>query len=95
VIHVELIEAPQEDWWVVADGRVLAVYLKTPEDPNPYRAAERHADELRGRYGMSILTLGTTWRSRAFDHLEDLSCLRGTCCRFRSRDEEPEEWEAA
>lgn len=92
VIHVECIESPQRDWWVVADGRVLAVYLNEAGDPGAMEAAMEHGDRLRGEYGMSILSLGTTWRSRAFDHLEDLSCLRSTCCRFIPR-EGPADWE--
>lgn len=86
---VEMIESPQRDWWVVADGRVVAIYLK--EEGDPFLAAHDHCDRLRRRYGMSILGLGTTWRSRAFDHLEDLSCLRSTCCKFIPRGDEPDE----
>ncbi len=85
MIDVECIESPQHDWWVVADGRVVAVYLNKDDAPDPHVASLAHGDRLRGRYGMSILSLGTTWRSHAFDHLEDLSCLRSTCCRFVPR----------
>jgi len=92
VIHVECIESPQHDWWVVADGRVVTVYLNEDDAPDPHVASLAHGDRLRGQYGMSILSLGTTWRSRAFDHLEDLSCLRSTCCRFVPRCG-PADWE--
>lgn len=87
MIFVECVETPQRDWWVVADGRVVAVYLSEggERDMSAFSAAQEHADELSGKYGFSTLTLGTTWRSRAFDHLEDLSCLRSTCCKFIPR----------
>ena len=92
MVDVECIESPQRDWWVVADGRVVAVYLREDDEPDPQVAAMEHGGRLRGKYGMSILTHGTTWRSRAFDQLEDLSCLRSTCCRFIPR-EGPADWE--
>jgi hypothetical protein len=87
MVDVEMIESPQHDWWVVADGRVVAVYLSEEEerDMAAFNAAHEHGDRLRGEFGMSILNLGTTWRSRAFDHLEDLSCRRSTCCKFIPR----------
>ena len=49
--------------------------------------------ELSETGGMLSLHIGTTWRSMAFDHLEDLSCLRSTCCRFIPRGDgyDPEE----
>ena len=59
-----------------------------PEDdecPEPYRAAAAHGKELSETGGTLSLHIGTTWRSMAFDHLEDLSCLRSTCCRFIPR----------
>lgn len=83
MVHVELIETPQGDWWVVADGRVVRLYLAGDERPNPLAAALNHGEELSKPYGLSILGIGTTWRSSAFDHLEELSCLRGACCRYR------------
>ena len=92
---VEMVESPQRDWWVVLDGRVMAVYLAESEngfDSDAWDAASDHADRLRGKYGCSILGHGTTWRSRAFDHLEDLSCRRSTCCRFIPRSG-PVDWE--
>jgi len=92
VTDVECIESPQHDWWVVADERVVAVYLNEDDAPGPHAASLAHGDRLRGQYGMSILSLGTTWRSRAFDHLEDLSCRRSTCCRFVPRCG-PADWE--
>lgn len=91
MIHVECIESPQRDWWVVADGRVVGLYLLEKGEPDPQMAAMEHGDRLRGNYGMSLLTHGTTWRSRAFDHLEDLSCRRSTCCQFIHR-EGPADW---
>lgn len=90
-----MIESPQHDWWVVLDGRVMAVYLNESGDRMDFAAqdaASEHCDRLRGKYGYSTLTLGTTWRSRAFDHLEDLSCRRSTCCRFIPRYG-PVDWE--
>lgn len=83
-----MIESPQRDWWVVADGRVVGLHLKSEERPEPMRAALDHGEELSRPYGMSILTIGTTWRSRALDHLEDMSCRRGACCRMREMTEE-------
>jgi len=47
MVLVELLESPQHDWWVVADGRVVGLYLKTDECPEPYRAAAAHGKELR------------------------------------------------
>ncbi len=93
VVFVEVIETPQRDWWVVADGRVVGLYLESPECPEPLEPAMRHGTELSKPYGMSILCVGTTWRSMAFDHLEDLSCRRGTCCRswFADEDESGED----
>ena len=93
MVFVELVETPQRDWWVVADGRVVGLYLKTDECPEPYRAAAAHGKELSETGGMLSLHIGTTWRSMAFDHLEDLSCLRSTCCRFIPRGDgyDPEE----
>lgn len=91
--HVECIESPQRDWWVVLDGRVMAVYLHDDEEEHDAMTrAMAHADRLRGKYGMGILTHGTTWRSMAFDHLEDLSCRRSTCCKFIPRYG-PADWE--
>jgi hypothetical protein len=84
VVHVEVIESPERDWWVVADGRVVELYLLTERGPDPFTSALKRARELSRPYGLSILGLGTTWRSRAFDHLEDLSCRRGGCCRYRA-----------
>lgn len=78
-----MIETPQHDWWVVADGRVVALYLKTGECPDPLEPALVHAAELSKPCGNRVLSLGTTWRSMAFDHLEDMSCRRGACCRMR------------
>ena len=91
---VECIETPQRDWWVVEEGRVVAIYLSESEDcdMDAFSAAQDHANELSGKYGYSTLTLGTTWRSGAFDHLEDLSCRRSTCCRFIPRYG-PVDWE--
>lgn len=83
MVQVEVIQSPQDDWWVVADGRVVRLYLATEECPDPYVAALTHGRELSKPYGLSILTVGTAWRSSAFDHLEELSCQRGTCCRYR------------
>ncbi len=82
VVHVEVIESPQRDWWVVADGRVVRLFLTAEDCPDPLTAALSFGEELSKPYGMSILTIGTTWRSMAFDHLEELSCRRGTCCRY-------------
>ncbi len=92
VVFVEVIQTPQRDWWVVADGRVVGLYLKSPDCPAPMEPAMAHGAELSKPYGMSILRVGTTWRSRAFDHLEDLSCRRGTCCRSRWADAEEGSW---
>ena len=89
MVHVEVIESPQRDWWVVADGRVVGLYLKTEERPEPMGPALDHGRELSQPFGMSILSIGTTWRSMAFDHLEDLSCRRSTCCRFVPREDGP------
>ena len=91
---IEMLESPQHDWWVIVDGRVVAVYLQEEDDEDgaAFEAAHTHADKLRGRYGISILGDGTTWRSRAFDHLEDLSCRRSTCCKFIPRYG-PADWE--
>lgn len=86
VAHVEVLETPQHDWWVVADGRLVGLYLLTEECPDPHGPALDHADELRGSFGMSVLHLGTTWRSAVFDHVEDMSCPRGACCKFQSRE---------
>ena len=83
MVLVELIESPQGDWWVVADGRVVRLFLAGEECPEPFAAALNHGEELSKPYGLLILCIGTTWRSRAFDHLEELSCLRGACCRYR------------
>jgi hypothetical protein len=83
MVHVEVIEAPQGDWWVVADGRVVGLHLQSAECPDPFAVAYEHGLELSKPYGMSILHIGTTWRSRAFDHLEELGCRRGVCCRMR------------
>ncbi len=87
VIFVEVVETPQRDWWVVADGRVVGLYLKTAECPDPLELAIQHGEDLSKPYGMSILSIGTTWRSRAFDHLEEMSCRRGVCCRMREMTE--------
>jgi hypothetical protein len=81
VLAVEVIETPQRDWWVVVDGRVVELHLAEEGGPGPLKAALQAAHTLAQPYGYSVLALGTTWRSRAFDHLERLSCLRGTCCR--------------
>lgn len=89
MVYVEVIETPQRDWWVVADGRVVGLHLRTDECPEPFEPALEHGRELSQPYGVVVLSLGTTWRSEAFDHLEDLSCRRGSCCRSR----ETEEWE--
>lgn len=85
MIHVEVIETPQEDWWVVADGRLVGLYLKTGECPDPHGPALEHGIELSHPFGMSVLHIGTTWRSRVFDHVEDMSCRRGACCKYQSR----------
>jgi len=93
MVHLEVIEAPQGDWWVVTDGRVVGLHLRTPRGPDPFDAAYDQAAALSESGGMTILHTGTTWRSRAFDHLEDLSCRRGTCCRMREMtDAEQEEF---
>ena len=90
VIDVEVIETPQRDWWVVADGRVVALSLKRDGSGDHYRDALAHADEMSGEgVGFSILSLGSTWRSMAFDHLNTLSCRRGTCCRYWPNPGEP------
>lgn len=86
MVDVEVLETPQRDWWVVADGRLVGLYLLSDGCPDPQSAALDHADELRGPFGMSILGLGTTWRSRVFDHVDDMSCRRGACCKFQSRE---------
>lgn len=88
MVFVEVLQTPQDDFWVVADGRVVGLYLKTEECPEPIGPALDHARELSRPYGFSTLMHGTIWRSMAFDHLEDLSCRRGTCCRFRKLDED-------
>jgi hypothetical protein len=82
VVHVEMVQSPQRDWWVVADGRVVRLFLASKACPDPFGSALEHARELSKPYGFSVLGIGTTWRSMAFDHLEELSCLRGTCCRY-------------
>lgn len=89
---VECIETPQRDWWVVVDGRVVALFLNEDDSGDHFSAALKKANELSGKYGYGTLSLGTTWRSRAFDHLEDLSCRRSTCCRFIPRYG-PVDWE--
>ena len=67
VIHVEVIESPQGDWWVVAEGRVVGLYLATQQCPDSYLAALNHGEELSGPHGLSILTIGlwpsTIWKS--------------------------------
>ena len=66
VVHVEVIESPQGGWWVVADGHVVRLYLATEQCPDPYLAALNHGEQLSKPHGLSILTIGTTWRSMAF-----------------------------
>ena len=86
MVHVEVLETPQGDWWVVADGRLVGLHLKTERCPDPHEPALAHGSELSRPYGMSVLHIGTTWRSMVFDHVEDMSCRRGACCKFQSRE---------
>jgi hypothetical protein len=88
MVDVEVIESPERDWWVVADGRVVELHLLTDHCRDPCTSALKRARELSEPYGFAVLRLGTTWRSRAFDHLEELSCRRGTCCRYRLMEDE-------
>ena len=93
MIFVEVIETPQRDWWVVADGRLVGLHLKTADCPEPLKQARDQAEELAKPYGFGILGIGTTWRSQVFDHVDDLSCRRGVCCRMREMtDAEQEEF---
>jgi len=89
VVFIELLETPQRDWWIVADGRVVGLHLKSGDCPTPLDAAMKQGEDLSPTGGMSILCIGTTWRSQAFDHLADMSCRRGQCCRMREMSGRP------
>lgn len=67
-------------------GRLVGLHLKTEDGPDAHGSALDHGSQLSRPYGMSVLHIGTTWRSSVFDHVEDMSCRRGACCKFQSRE---------
>src|SRR5680860_424532 len=95
MVMIEVLESPQHDWWVVQDGRVIAVHLESADGTlDAMDAAMRQARQLSPSGGFVAYTHGTTWRSAAFDHLEDIGCRRGRRCRECARllAEEDEQW---
>lgn len=80
---VEVIENCWHDWWVVDEGRVMAVFLCEGGDglDGMERAVDRAREYIRPGHGFLTLTHGTDWRSMAYDHVRWLGC-----------DREPDGW---
>ena len=57
---VELVQSAWGDWWVLADGEVLAVHLRSHSDAQTEGNSRRHATEARPGETIIVRRFGET-----------------------------------